>query len=134
MVDKSGKNENDYLNFEGDKEIKKLIKDETILFTDKISKINNYGFNQERNLIVTDKALYNTKKKDLKRRIDITLLLGITISKAQDVDEFVIHGNQGEYDYYYISSKKKKIAEVVGKAFQQLMKKDIKICYIVNIS
>jgi hypothetical protein len=131
MVDKSSKNEFDYLGFEGDKEIKKLVKDETILFTDKVGKINNYGFNQERNLIVTDKALYNTKKKDLKRRIDLTLLFGITISKASDVDEFVIHGNQGEYDYYYISTKKRKISEVIGKAYQQLVKRDIKICLIV---
>ena len=105
MVEKNTKNENDFLFFEGDKEIKKIIKEEIILFTDKISKINEYGFNQERNIIITDKAVYNIKKKSLKRRIDINALKGITISKATDVDEFVIHGNEAEYDYYYISSK-----------------------------
>ena len=103
MVEKEKTNEYDYLLFDSDKEIKKIIKDEIILFSDKLIKINNYGFNQERNIIITDKAVYNIKKKSLKRRIDINCLRGITISKA--VDEFVIHGNESEYDYHYISSK-----------------------------
>jgi hypothetical protein len=105
MVDKGNKNEYDFLSFEGDKEIKKIIKEETILFTDKIGKINEYGFNQERNIVITEKAVYNFKKKSLKRRIDINYLKGITISKAADNNEFVIHGNEAEYDYYYISSR-----------------------------
>ena len=105
MVDKNIKNEYDFLSFEGDKDIKKLINEETILFTDKVGKINEYGFNQERNILITEKAIYNIKKKSLKRRIDINALKGLTISKAIDSNEFVIHGNEAEYDYYYISSK-----------------------------
>lgn len=105
MVDKYNRADQDLLGFEGDKEIKKIIKDETILYSDKLGKINNYGFNQERNIIITDKALYNTKKKALKRRIDLNALKGITVTKAADVEEFVVHGNEAEYDYYYTSSK-----------------------------
>ena len=131
MVDKSSKTEFDYLSFDTDKEIRKIIKEETLYLSDKIGKINNYGFNQERNIIVTDKAVYNIKKKSLKRRIDINALKGVTISKASDVDEFVIHGNEAEYDYYYISGKKKKIVELIGKAYLQLNKRDLRICYIV---
>lgn len=103
MVENEKTKKNDYLLFDGEKEIKKIIKDEIILFSDKIIKINNYGFNQERNIIITDKAIYNLKKKSLKRRIDINSLRGITISKI--VEEFVVHGNEAEYDYHYISSK-----------------------------
>ena len=53
-------NPRDYLKFEGEKSLKKLIGDEVLLFTDKI---NRYGLTQERNILITDKAIYNLKKK-----------------------------------------------------------------------
>ena len=53
----------DYLNFADDKSLTKIIKDEQLLFTDKINKINRYGLTQERNILITDKAIYNLKKK-----------------------------------------------------------------------
>ena len=43
-------------------EIQKLLGDEKLLFSDKIIKINRYGFNQERSIIITDKSIYNLKK------------------------------------------------------------------------
>ena len=56
----------DYLNFAGEKSLSKIIKDEQLLFTDKINKINRYGLTQERNILITDKAIYNLKKKGKK--------------------------------------------------------------------
>lgn len=53
----------DYLNFANDKSLAKLIGKEQLLFTDKINKINRYGLTQERNILITDKAIYNLKKK-----------------------------------------------------------------------
>ena len=53
----------DYLNFAKDKSLVKLIGDEELLFTDKINKINRYGLTQERNIIITENAIYNLKKK-----------------------------------------------------------------------
>lgn len=53
----------DYLDYANDKDILKMIKGETLLFSDKIIKINRYNMSQERNIIVTDKAIYNLKKK-----------------------------------------------------------------------
>ena len=53
----------DYLSYIGDTEINALIKDEQILFSDKIIKINRYNMSQERNLVITNKAIYNLKKK-----------------------------------------------------------------------
>jgi hypothetical protein len=62
--------QNDFLNYESDKEILSIIKEgnsnpnpETLLLSDKIIKINRYNMSQERNVIVTNKALYNLKKK-----------------------------------------------------------------------
>jgi 16S rRNA U516 pseudouridylate synthase RsuA-like enzyme len=53
----------DKLLFHEDKAINKLIKQEQILFSDKVIKINRHGSSQERNLLITDKAIYNLKKK-----------------------------------------------------------------------
>ena len=53
----------DYLHFKNESSLKKLIGDEELLFSDKIIKINRYGLSQERNIIITNKAIYNLKKK-----------------------------------------------------------------------
>ena len=78
--------EYDYLNMIKDPElIRQITREEPILFSDKIIKKNRFGFNQERNLIITNKALYNLKKKDLKRRILLNMIRGITISSFSAV-------------------------------------------------
>jgi len=58
---------------------------------------------QERNIIITNKAIYNFKKTSLKRRIDFNVIKGITISKL--TDEFVVHCIDAEHDYDYISPR-----------------------------
>ena len=63
MEDTSDK---DYLNFKNEKNIKSIIGDEKLLFSDKLIKINRYGLSQERNILITDKAIYNLKKKSKK--------------------------------------------------------------------
>lgn len=116
----------DYLDFFGDKSIKSIIKDEVIFFSDKVTKINRYGIGQERNILVTNLAIYNLKKKSLKRRIDTKSIRGITVSKI--TDEFVIHGNDFEYDYNYISPRKKKIIEFISKSYFEVLKKEMGLC------
>ena len=59
----------DYLNFANESDIKKIVKGETILFTDKIIKINRYGMSQERNILITNWGIYNLKKKCKKYNI-----------------------------------------------------------------
>jgi serum/glucocorticoid-regulated kinase 2 len=92
---------------------------------------------QERNIVITNKAIYNLKKKsilnkliklDLKRRIDLLSIRGITISNI--TDEFVIHGNDMEYDYDYVSKHRKKIIECIAKNYHELAKKEIAFCAI----
>ena len=53
----------DYLNFSKESSLKKIIGEEDLLFTDKINKINRYGLTQERNILITNQAIYNLKKK-----------------------------------------------------------------------
>ena len=63
MEDTSDK---DFLNFKNEKNIKSIIGDEKLLFSDKLIKINRYGLSQERNILITDKSIYNLKKKSKK--------------------------------------------------------------------
>ena len=55
--------ERDYLKFSKESNLSKIIGNEKLLFTDKINKINRYGMTQERNILITNKAVYNLKKK-----------------------------------------------------------------------
>lgn len=72
--------------------------------------------------------MYNLKKKELKRRIDLTTLKGITASKI--TDEFVLHGNDLEYDYNYISPKKKLIIQIINEAYFAIKQTHILFCLL----
>ena len=118
--------EYDFLNLWKDRAMKKnIIREEIIQFSDKISKINKYGFKQERNILITDKAIYNLKKTSLKRRIDFKTIDGITVSKLSD--EFVIHCKDINYDYHFISPRKKTIIEIISKYYIIINQKEIQL-------
>ena len=53
----------DHLNFKKESALSSIIGDEELLFSDKLIKINRYGLSQERNILITNKAIYNLKKK-----------------------------------------------------------------------
>lgn len=59
----------------------------------------------------------------MKRRIDIKSVRGITVSKASE--EFIIHGSDVEYDYYYLSPRKMVIAEVIAIQYKKETGKDL---------
>jgi len=122
----NSKNSHDYLNFGSLKEIKLITKNETILFSDKLIKINRFGWSQERIILITENGIYNLKKKELKRRIPLQIILGITISKNSD--EFVIHGNDIEYDYHYISAKRFEIIKIISIEYFKIFNKQINFC------
>ena len=60
MEDEANK---DHLNYKNDNDILKQIKDEILLLSDKIIKVNRYGMAQERNIVITNKNIYNLKNK-----------------------------------------------------------------------
>ena len=54
----------DSLNFAHDEDILKLIgEDDKMLLSYQVIKVNRYGLSQERNILITDKAIYNLKRK-----------------------------------------------------------------------
>ena len=118
----------DLLGLAEDKDIKKIIGDEKVYYTDYVTKINHYGMSQERILLLTDQALYNLKKKSLKRKIPFSVLRGITYTTASD--EFIIHGNDDEYDYSFVTAEKKVIITMIAKLYLQTTKKMLKICEV----
>ena len=125
---------NDHLDYEKDDEIKKIITNEKFLFSDLINKKNKFGFNQTRNLVLTDNAIYNLKGKKLQRRFDISKLKGITTSIAKGCQEFVIHGNEEEHDYLYSSRNKFTIIYLLEGAFEKLRGKEIDFIFTESAS
>ena len=118
--------EYDFLNLSKNYTIKSNItREEEIQFSDKIIKINNRGWKQERNIIITDKAIYNLKKFSLKRRIDLKTVIGISVSKVSD--EFVIHCNDIDYDYQYSSKRKRTILEIITKNYELINEEELKL-------
>ena len=118
----------DLLNIKEDNEILNLLKGEKVYYSDVITKINHYGLSQERSIILTDVALYNMKKKELKRRIPYKEILGISYSNISN--EFVIHGNNCQYDYHYNSQDKNLIISLIIFFYDEQDNSKIKICEI----
>ena len=98
-----------------DKDIVNKLSGEKIIFSDSLIKINKKLVEQIRTLIITEKALYNFKEKSLKRRLLIKDIFGITTSKTSQ--EFVIHGEAGEYDYHYKYKNKRKIIQILAAVY-----------------
>jgi serine/threonine protein kinase len=116
--------EYDYLNFsKNNTVVNNITLGEGIKFSDKIDKINPKGWKQKRNIIITTQALYNLKKTTLKRKIELSIISGITISKISN--EFVVHCGDIDYDYHYTSAKRKTIIELLAKFWEQIRDEEL---------
>ena len=113
----------DNLNYKDNPEIKSIINNENIYFSGKVTKIRDWRWNQERNFIITDKAIYNLKNFSNQRKIDITKIKGFTISKL--CDQLVIHGDDDEYDYFIETPLKKNLIETVANIYEILTGKEL---------
>ena len=115
----------DNLNFANDKEIKAMVGHETIYYSDKIIKVRQglFSSNQERNILITDQAIYNLKGKEKKRSFKIEHLSGITISKLSE--QFIIHGKNDEYDYLYSSPDRLKIIEILEIIYESITQNEL---------
>ena len=88
----------DYLHFKSESSLKKLIGDEELLFSDKIIKINRYGLSQERNIIITNKAIYNLKKKGNKNIFNIIIIFYNYSFKKTYSFKYYIRDNSEQID------------------------------------
>lgn len=62
----------------------------------------------------------------MKREFNIDKIKGITLGKKND--EFVIHGNEEEYDYHIISNQKVKFIEAIELVYEELTGGELKFC------
>ena len=69
----------DYLCFNRDKTIRSIISNEQLLFSDKVTKLLFLFRSKQRNIIVTDKALYCLDNKVASKRMNLEFIIGITI-------------------------------------------------------
>ena len=92
--------------------------------------MNKYGFKQERNIIITNKRLYNLKKTTPKNKIYIDNILGITIAKTSL--GFVIHHEHMTEDIYYISNRRDKIIEIIANQYEIIKKNELKL-FLLNV-
>ena len=115
----------DFLNIKNDQTITKMIGNEKIYYSDKIKK-KQFGFFstfQERNFFITDCAMYILKTLEMKRRIRIENLYGITYSKQSE--QFVIHFDENEYDNLFQTSRRDKIILLLQDLYEKITNKDL---------
>jgi serum/glucocorticoid-regulated kinase 2 len=75
-----------------------------LLFSDKLKKINMFGWNQERILAITTEFIYNLKKNKPKRKTPITSLGGLSKTLGSNKAEFTLHVPT-QYDYRFLSER-----------------------------
>ena len=119
----------DTLSLKNNSNITGKIGDEQINFSYKVQKYSRgsiFGHNQDRVIMITNKAFYNLKGNEIKRRIPLENIYGITISTLSN--QFIIHGKSNEYDYLYISLEKKKIVKALQSLYKAKEGNDLLFC------
>jgi len=104
-----------------------------------LTKINHRGKKQDRVLLLTDKAFYNLKPKKLskcQRRIDLQYVDSISIAPDGDwltnasddsaADQFIVHVPR-EYDYLFESTWKNHIASVIAGTCSRVQSRAVKV-------
>jgi serum/glucocorticoid-regulated kinase 2 len=117
----------DFLGWALEKDVLNVIKDEILYFSGKVYKYNSFSIKQERNLVLTDKCLYNFHNKKVKRQMKYEEMLGITFSNV--TNEFVVHANKG-YDFHFLSQERTIIIYIIAKCYQKLLNKPIILCEV----
>jgi len=119
--------ENDFLNFSKEPEVLAAINSEEILYSNKILKMNSILFKKERNLIITESAIYTFQNKKLKKTLEYKDIKALTFSSISN--EFIIH-RKNKYDFHYSCSDKIKLICAIIKAYDKAMQTPIVLCEI----
>lgn len=119
----------DYLNVQTNKEIVKIISNEVVLFSYKISQLSSYNMATSRALVITSKAIYmfkqnGPKKRKLKLAIDFAQLEKVTRSLLST--QFILH-TLSDQNYRFRSEKVDEIVEMVKIAYVSALHKNLSI-------
>lgn len=99
-----------------------LVNNEIVFLSCNVTKYNDYGFRQERILVLTNGAIYNINKKKVKKRIAYSDLMAISTSTMSS--EFVIHIKNSN-DYRYLSFKQK---DLIIEQILKILCLETKLC------
>jgi len=99
---------------------------EEVVFSCLVIKINRFGMRQDRTLLLTNKFLYNIKKEDIKRKINVSKIKSVTKSTKDGNREFVIHV-KSEYDYRFESDYRKDIFEAIKYVYWRANKTNLPV-------
>ena len=120
--------EYDLLSWTEDDNIKQLINNEKIYYSDFISKISRFGLHQDRIILLTDKNLYYMKNKSIHLKIPYEEILGVTLSKSSN--EFILHVKKEEQDFYLTSKNRNLVISQISKLYNLNTKKNLKLCEV----
>ena len=81
-----------------------LVNNEKIYLSCLLTKYNEFGFRQDRVMVLTINAIYNLKRNAIQRRISLEKLEAVSLSTMSS--EFVIHVRD-EHDYRFLSYDKR---------------------------
>ena len=101
---------------------KLLEPEEKLICSMDIIKINDRKNAQKRVFVLTNKAIYNFSKSDLRRKIQVGKITGIINSRLSN--EFTVHV-ESEYDYLFVTDKKEDIFRFLRRVFRDLTKKKL---------
>ena len=87
-------------------------KDEKVIFSCDVIKINRWMQRQTRILLLTNRSLYNIKKDQIQRKINVQQIKAVTKSTKDGCIQFVVHV-ASEYDYIYESEFRPEIFEAI---------------------
>jgi serum/glucocorticoid-regulated kinase 2 len=120
--------EYDLLSWADDKDIKKVINDEKIFYSDFVHKFSSFGLKQERIIVLTENNFYFMKNKTIASKTLYKDILGVTISKSSD--EFIIHIKNEETDYHFTSKNRNIALMQMSALYQYNTNKLLKICEV----
>ena len=116
----------DFLKWANDKEILNNINNETIYYSNKLQKINRFNISQERNIVLTNEAIYVFAKKKLNRKLKYGDVIGVSFTNLSQ--EFIVHGGDIDYDYYFQAQEKNIIICLIARFYQDKTDSNLKIC------
>lgn len=97
--------DNDHLKIASDQKALTVCDNGPIVFSDKIKKINQNEWTQDRELVITNDKIFNIHKKKCKREINIKDMEGISRNVIGKKAEFTLHIAKPGYDYRFNSDK-----------------------------
>ena len=104
-----------------------LDSNEQVVFSCSLFKKNRFGMKQERTLLLTNLKLYNVKKNEMQRTIELSKIKGLTKSSdPKRATSFIVHVSM-EYDYQFDSDHRDEIFKQIKYYYWNIKKSNLPI-------